>query len=355
MPSAQILNVDDYAPGRYARTRLLRQAGYTVAEAGTGADALRYISTEHPQLVLLDVNLPDIHGFEVCQQIRANPAMASTAILQISASAIQVQHQVEGLNAGADSYLVEPVDPSVLVATIRALLRARHAEEALRRSNEDLRHFAYMVSHELNEPLRMITSYSQLLGTRYHGKLDEEADEFIDFITTGTSRMKHFLGDLLKYSQAVNATRDFRSCSSEAILWAARANLEMLIKETGAEITHDTLPPVIGNETQLTHLFQNLISNALKYRRDVRPAVHIGIGDKEEMWQFAFTDNGIGIEPQYLEQIFGVFKRLHGRNIPGTGIGLALCKRIVEAHGGEIWVESTPDVGSTFFFTLPKA
>jgi signal transduction histidine kinase len=355
MPSAQILNVDDYAPGRYARTRLLKQAGYTVAEAATGAEALLYIAAERPQLVLLDVNLPDIHGFEVCQRIRANSATATTAVLQISASMIQSQHLVEGLNSGADTYLVEPVEPSVLLATVRALLRARQAEEALRRSNDDLRHFAYMVSHELNEPLRMITSYSQLLGTRYGGKLDEDADQFIDYIITGTTRMKHFLGDLLKYSQAVNANDDFRKCSTEAILWAARANLELAIQETGATITHEPLPDVLGNETQLTHVFQNLISNALKYRRDVRPEVHIGVADKDAEWEFAITDNGIGIEPQYLEQIFGIFKRLHGRNVPGTGIGLALCKRIVEAHGGQIWVESQPGAGSTFFFTLAKA
>lgn len=354
MAPPQILNVDDYAPGRYARTRLLKQAGYSVAEAGTGAEALSFVAQEHPQVVLLDVNLPDMNGFEVCQKIKSNPATASTAILQISASMIQSQHLVEGLNSGADTYLVEPVEPSVLVATVRALLRARQAEDALRRSNEDLRHFAYMVSHELNEPLRMITSYTQLLANRYHGKLDSDADEFIEYVTTGTGRMKHFLGDLLTYSQAVNSERDFRRCSAETIVRAALFNLELFIKETGAVITTDALPDVIGNETQLTHVFQNLISNSLKYRGERRPKIHIGAADNGDKWSFAITDNGMGIDEKYHEQIFTIFKRLHGRDVPGTGIGLALCKRIVETHGGAIWVESGLGVGSTFFFTLPK-
>lgn len=355
MVKTQILNVDDYAPGRYARSRILKQAGYTVAEAGTGAEALRLVNAQRPQLVLLDVNLPDISGLEVCQRIKGNAETASTAVLQVSAARIQNHHLVEGLNSGADSYLVEPVEPSVLLATVRSLLRARQAEEALRRSNDELKHFAYMVSHELNEPLRMITSYTQLLAHRYGGKLDKDADEYINYTTAGTARMKDFLGDLLTYSQAVNATHDFRPCSCETVLWAALANLHLSIEENSATITHDPLPTVLGNELQLTHLFQNLIGNAIKYRRDVPPEIHIQVEDNEHEWRFTVKDNGIGIEAQYIDQIFGIFKRLHNRSVPGTGIGLALCKRIVESHGGDLWVESEPGVGSSFFFTLPKA
>lgn len=355
MPSAQILNVDDYVPGRYARTRLLKQAGYTVAEAGTGAEALNFINREHPDVVLLDINLPDISGLEVCQKIKSEPATSNTAVLQISASMTQSHHQVEGLNSGADGYLVEPVDPSVLLATIRALLRARQAEDALRRSNDDLRHFAYMVSHEMTEPLRMITSYTQLIANRYQGRLDPDADEFLSFITSGAARMKNFLGDLLSYSHAVNAERRFHRCSTEVILAAALSNLELQIKETGANIERDPLPDVIGDDTQITHVFQNLISNALKYRREEVPTIHIGAKAEGDMCRFSISDNGVGIDPKYFEQIFTIFKRLHGRDVPGTGIGLALCKRIIEAHGGQIGVESQPDVGSKFFFTLPKA
>jgi signal transduction histidine kinase len=356
MPKAQILNVDDYAPGRYARSRILKQAGYTIAEAGTGEEALRFVNEIHPQLVVLDVNLPDINGLEVCQRIKANPDTASTAVLQVSAARIQNHHLVEGLNSGADSYLVEPVEPSVLLATVRSLLRARQAEEALRRSNEDLKHFAYMVSHELNEPLRMITSYTQLLAHRYRGKLDSDADDFINFTTAGAARMKDFLGDLLKYSQAVNVDHDFHPCSCEVVLGAALANLHVAIGEAAAEITHDPLPDVCGNELQLTHVFQNLIGNAVKYRRkDVPLQVHISSEPTNGMRMFSVADNGIGIDSQYFDQIFGIFKRLHGRDVAGTGIGLALCKRIIEAHGGEIWVESKAGTGSTFRFTLPNA
>ena len=185
-PSSQpILNVDDYTPGRYARTKLLRQAGFTVLEAATGKEALDQVSVGRPALVLLDVNLPDMSGFEVCRRIKKDPKTAATTVLHISASNVQVQHQVHGLDLGADGYLVEPIDSAVLVATVKAFLRARQAEDALRRSNEDLERFAYTVAHDLNEPLRTVTAHTQLLARRLGSSPDETNAECVRFIVEG--------------------------------------------------------------------------------------------------------------------------------------------------------------------------
>lgn len=349
-----IINVDDYYPGRYARTKVLSQAGFQVKEAGTGEEALRLASELKPELVLLDINLPDMNGFEVCRRLKSNPATAGVVVLHLTASSTSPGEMVAGLNGGADSYLTEPVEPAVLVATVRALLRARQAEEALRRSNEELQQFAYMVSHELNEPLRMVASYSQLLARRYAGKLDQTADEHIAITVSAAQRMQVFVQDVLNLMSAAAAEQVFERVSLETVLAAALIELTLIVAESGAMIAHDPLPTVKGNEAGLVRLFFNLISNSIKYRRAETPRIYISVEQRDNFWQFAFKDNGIGIEPEYWDRIFTVFKRLHGREYPGSGVGLALCKRVVEYHGGKIWLESIAGEGSTFFFTIPK-
>jgi signal transduction histidine kinase len=351
---ASILNVDDYPPGLYARSRVLKQAGFDVLEATNGSQTLKLVAQYKPAVVLLDVNLPDMHGFEVCRRIKTNPALASTTILHISASSVQEQQQVNGLNIGADAYLVEPLDPGVLVATINAFLRVRQAETALRRSNEDLERFAYRVAHELYEPLRTITMQAQLLERRLEGKLDADTLMSFEFLREGALRMRTFIDDLLGYSQATHAGIDIRSLDMETVLGEALSSLGAAIQESGAKISHDPLPAVIA-DSRIEHVLQNLISNAIKYsRKDVTPEIHVSARPEGETWQFAVSDNGVGIEPQYKQSIFQVFQRLHGRDIPGTGVGLALAQRIVDANGGKIWVESEPGVGSTFYFTIPQ-
>jgi len=354
-PATSILNVDDYAPGLYARTKILRQAGFDVLEATTGSQTLRMVSEHKPAVVLLDVNLPDIHGFEVCRRIRTNPALAATTILHISASSVQEQQQVHGLNTGADGYLIEPVDPAVLIATIRAYLRVRQAEIALRRSNEDLERFAYRVTHELNEPLRTITMHGQLLELRLAGALDAEALKSFQFMQDGVRRMRAFIDDLLRYSQSTHAGSDVRLLDLGVVLTEAIGSLGAAIEESGARITHDPLP-VLVTDSRIEHVLQNLISNAIKYsRKGVTPEIHVSAKLEDDAWVFAIRDNGMGIEPQYQQVIFQVFHRLHGKDIPGTGVGLALAQKIIETNAGKMWVESEPGVGSTFYFTIPVA
>ncbi len=249
----------------------------------------------------------------------------------------------------------------LVTAAIRDISVRKKAEvnllnkmEELNRSNEELGQFAYIASHDLQEPLRMVASYTQLLARRYKGKLDSDADEFIAFAVDGAGRMQRLIQDLLAFSRVGTKGRDLLEISSEEALQQALVNLRGAVVESGAEVTYDPLPPVLADEMQLIQLFQNLVGNAIKYQNPGIPRVHISASKNGgEKWTFSIKDNGLGIDPQYFERIFGMFQRLHKREeFAGTGIGLAICKKIVERHGGNISVESQPGHGSTFRFPL---
>ncbi|MEJ0006964.1 MAG: PAS domain S-box protein [Steroidobacteraceae bacterium] len=226
----------------------------------------------------------------------------------------------------------------------------------LKRSNDELEHFAYIASHDLQEPLRMVASYTQLLAERYKGRLDSDADEFIEFAVGGANRMQQLILDLLAYSRAGAKMGETQKISGEQALQAALANLQAAIAESGARVTHDALPDVTIDELQLTQIFQNLIGNAIKYRGQKLPRVHITcIASDAAEWIFSVRDNGLGIDSKYFEKIFVLFQRLHRREeFEGTGIGLSICKKLLERIGGRVWVASSPGEGSTFSFSVPK-
>jgi PAS domain S-box-containing protein len=256
---------------------------------------------------------------------------------------------------------LESAEGILVTAAIRDISKRKMAEadllhkvEELNRSNVELGQFAYIASHDLQEPLRMVASYTQLLSRRYKGKLDADADEFIAFAVDGAGRMQRLIQDLLAFSRVGTKGKDFLDISSEEALQRALINLRGAIEESGALITHDPLPAVLADEMQLVQLFQNLVGNAIKYQKPGTPRVHISAGKNgAKQWTFSVKDNGLGIDPQYFERIFGMFQRLHKREeFAGTGIGLAICKKIVERHGGTISVESKPGEGSTFRFAL---
>ncbi|MGC4099300.1 MAG: ATP-binding protein [Nitrospira sp.] len=228
----------------------------------------------------------------------------------------------------------------------------------LSRSNHELEQFAYVASHDLQEPLRMVSSYCELLSRRYKGKIDQDADEFIEFAVDGAKRMKDLIDDLLMYSRVGRKGKPLVLVDTDEVMRAVLANLKVAINETGASIVSKALPPVMADPVQLTQVFQNLIGNALKFRGNLGPVIQISARRSDArrdaaQWMFSIQDNGIGFEPQFQERVFEIFQRLHAREAyEGNGMGLAITKKIIERHGGTIWVESTPGAGTTFFFTL---
>jgi signal transduction histidine kinase len=396
----KILMVDDKPENLVALEAVLEDLGQELIKAQSGKEALRACLEHDFAVILLDVKMPDMDGFETAAMIRERDRSCDTPIIFLTALKNE-EHLFRGYYMGAVDYLYKPIVPEVLRSKVsvfvdlsknavllkkqalvlreknsqleREVAERHKAEEEIRRMNSDLerrvqertieltrtndelRQFAYVASHDLQEPLRTIGSYTQLLERRYKGKIDKDADDFIHYIVSGVARMHTLLNDMLAYSRVSQTenTRAFASTSCEVILKSVLMNLEASIKESGAEVTHDPLPSVMGDEILIGQVLQNLIGNAIKYRSQAPPRIHIGAREDAGDWIFSVKDNGIGIDPQYHDRVFGIFKRLHGRELPGTGVGLAICKRIVERHGGRIWVESEVGQGATFFFTLP--
>jgi signal transduction histidine kinase len=263
---------------------------------------------------------------------------------------------------GNVTLLERPVRPDTIRSSVRAALRARHRQyemrfhqEKLTHANRDLEQFAHSASHDLREPLRTVSIYSEILADRYRSKFDDDGLLLLGYLRSGAVRMEMLIRDLLAYTQAAAIEEETQprveACEQLEI---ALENLTEAINSSGASVTHDNLPAVAMKGVHLQQIFQNLLGNAIKYRRDEKPEMHVSAAIDDGYWRFSVSDNGIGIEPQFRELIFGIFKRLHGSDkFSGTGIGLAICKRIMERYGGRIWVESEFGKGSTFFFTVP--
>jgi signal transduction histidine kinase len=425
-----ILVVED-SPTQAEHLRGLLQAdGFEVRLAANGREALHAISLHAPDLVVTDVVMPDIDGYELCRRLKANHATRRIPLVLFT-ERNEPRDIVRGLLDGADNFILKstaeevllqrlrriaeqlehrdqgmptveivvriddrdiPISPDkqqifeLLIASVEEASRVQeqlreaqrqlreHAEELerrvqqrtgeltktleeLRRSNEELERFAYVASHDLQEPLRMVSSFSQLLRHRYHDRLDRDGQEFIDFAVDGATRMQRLIDDLLAYSRVSTKAAPIVASDSAAALEEARSNLQFVILESNGIVTNDVLPPVLADPAQLVRLFQNLLGNALKFRRPQEPPrVHVSARRQGTLWEFCVSDNGIGIAPELQSRLFTIFQRLHTREeFAGTGIGLAICKRIVERHGGTIRLESEPGKGTRFLFTLPDA
>lgn len=397
----KILLVDDKPENIVALEAVLEDLGEQLVKAYSGKEALRACLEHDFAVVLLDVRMPDMDGFETAALIRDRNVSRCTPIIFLTALKSE-EHLFRGYHMGAVDYLSKPIIPEVLrskvavfvdlsrknvllqqqaaalsgknaeleqqiaerlraeehIRRLNAELEARVADrtEELSRMNDELRQFAYVASHDLQEPLRTVASYAQLLARRYKGRLDQDADDFIQFMVGGVTRMHTLLNDMLAYSRVTDTYgRPLESASLDAVLNTALLNMDTAIGESGTIVSHDSLPVVTCDEVQISQVFQNLISNAIRYRSEAPPEITITAEASASEWMVSVRDNGIGIDPAYQERIFGIFKRLHGRELPGTGMGLAICKRVIERHGGRIWVESVPGHGSNFRFTLPAA
>lgn len=287
---------------------------------------------------------------------------AAIAIPALLGSLLLAGERAQWFDSGTGEAVVALLTMITLMAIIWwaaiPLNRTGHALEErtgeLARSNTDLEHFAYLASHDLQEPLRMVSGYTQLLAKRYKGKLDSDADEFIAFAVDGANRMRALIDDLLSYSRVGSRGKDLRPVAARDAADNALRNLQSQVERSGARIVIDELPTISADQVQLELLFQNLMGNAMKFHGAEPPRVHLTAGLVGDAWTFTVRDNGIGIDPAHNEKLFKMFQRLHSREeYPGTGMGLAICRRIVERHGGRIWVESAPGKGSAFKFTVP--
>ncbi|NER33894.1 MAG: response regulator [Oscillatoria sp. SIO1A7] len=375
---SEILVVDDTPENLRLLSLMLANVGYEVRLAINGKMALKVALSHPPQLILLDIMMPDISGYEVCEKLKDSETTREIPVIFLSALDA-VMDKVRAFQVGAADYITKPFQVEEVLARIDHQItivcqqkkitnqneklqeqnrQLQNLNEELRRSNVDLEQFAYTASHDLQSPLQAIIGNADLLSWKYESSLEADAIHYIDEIVGASMRMKQLIQDLLAYSRVGTGNLELQPIDCQIVLKEAMANLRERICSSGADISHDRLPTVMGNKTQLIQVFQNLISNAIKFRRkEVCPKIQItaeALTETEE-WLIGVRDNGIGIKPQNRDRIFEVFQRLHQSDeYPGSGIGMAICKKIVERHGGRIWVESQFGIGTTFYFTLSE-
>jgi signal transduction histidine kinase len=355
----RVLVVEDNPADIELIFRTLRTGGFDpdADVAQTAEDFSDRVEKNSYDVVLADYSLPAWNGMETVDVLRRKGLDIPVVLVSGSLGELKA---VECIKGGIADYVLKDHLPRLSQAVRRALrekrLREEHrkSQEELARSNRDLEQFAYVASHDLQEPLRMVATYTQLLAERYQGKLDVNADKYIHYAVDGALRMQTLVQDLLAFSRVGRQGNDFKLVDCNEIVQAALKNLHASIHESGAEIVCGDLPLLVGDSSQLAQLLQNLIGNAIKFRGSERPMIRVNAEQQGRDWVFSVADNGIGIAEEYADVVFVIFKRLHGREeYPGSGIGLAICKKIVEQHGGRIWVESQLGRGSSFKFTLP--
>ncbi|MEZ2248552.1 MULTISPECIES: ATP-binding protein [unclassified Microcoleus] len=417
-----ILVVDDTPENLRLLSTMLSQRGYVPRCVINGQMALRACNSNPPDLILLDIMMPEMNGYEVCQHLKNDAITRDIPVIFISAKD-EVFDKVNAFAVGGVDYISKPFQFEEVLVRIESHLTLRNLQKQLKeqnvllqeeissrlaveevlheknqilqqeistrcavektlqeqnlllqkeignrqrvesallksnqelaRSNAELEQFAYVASHDLQAPLATIASYAQLLEKRYQEQLDSQANKFIGNIVQGCTRMQALIDDLLEYSRVGRSQKPFKPTNCNQLLEQALANLQGVIRDTQAVVSYGELPVVNGEISQLVQLFQNLVGNAIKYRKNEPPAISISVCKQHDHWLFSVADNGIGIARQHQERIFQIFQRLHTqKEYSGTGIGLAICQKIVELHGGRIWVNSEPGQGSTFYFTL---
>jgi two-component system, sensor histidine kinase and response regulator len=403
---ASILIVDDEPMNLLALEAILEPLGQEIVKAASGEEALRAVLSADYAVILMDARMPGMDGFEAATLIRNRDRSRNVPIIFLTANTT-AQQAFRGYAVGAVDYLFKPFDPDILRTKtqvfvdlfrqqeqirrqaellerarldlerrveerttelrkanerLRAEIRDREAVERelaarareLARSNSDLEQFAYAASHDLQAPLRIVASYVQLLARKYSGRLEGEAHTYIDHAVSGVTRMQELIRDLLEYSRAGRMSEGETADLAVAVREATE-NLRIVLDEAEAQVDVSSLPVVAAGGVPMRQLFQNLIGNAVKFRGERPLRIEVAAERLEESWLVRVRDNGIGVDGRHKDRIFAIFQRLHPPDrYPGTGIGLAICKKIVESHGGRIWVESEPGDGATFYFTVPS-
>jgi len=361
MGGLQVLLIEDSATSRVLVQGFLQAAGVTtfVAEDGTTGTAM--LREHRPDVVVLDVVLPDADGVELCRQWHKDPDLKDVPVLLISGERLADEDRAAGLRSGAMGYLLKPFSDVELLAQVHLLyqlgqthrqLKDRNAE--LERSNRELEEFAHIVSHDLKEPLRTVTGHCRMLTKCLLSRLDEQSEAFLAAIAGGAERMQKLIDDLLAYSRVGRTDRPFESVDLNDLLARVLANLDAAVTESGATVRIDELPVVWANRLLLGQLFQNLASNALKFRSERPPVLDVTAEPAGDLVKITVADNGIGIDHRHFEWIFGIFQQAPTeKKYPGTGMGLALCRKIVAYHGGRLWLESELGEGTRFHVELP--
>lgn len=359
-----MLIVDDNESGRQRLCDILKEEGFVAVGCGSATGELEQIWQRGFDVAVVDLRLPDLSDDQLLERLHDLDPEIRVIIYTAAASYDSIK---EAINLGVFAYIEKSSDPSELLRHVHRACRERAGSSAasleeavsqrtdeLARSNRELEDFASIVAHDLRSPLLTISGYCQILREDFQQQLGEEADEYLDHIRAGVSRMNRLIEDLLDYSRLGRSEEPCQPVDLESVLVQAKANLQGAIEDSMAEIHAEPLPTVPANQIQLVQLLQNLIGNAIKFRQKADPVIQVSAHRDGQQWRFTVEDNGIGIDPQHFERVFKVFQRLHGKTYDGTGIGLAICKKIVERHGGTIWVESELGRGAAFSFTLPS-
>jgi len=362
--SRRILIIDDNEVDRQLYRRLLNQDPeheYEIIEAVYGDEGLEICRNQEPDCVLLDYHLPDFDGLEFLADLNGMDQENRIAVVMLTGTGNEAI-AVDAMKSGAQDYLVKgefsrndflrAVDNAIEKMSLMQALEEHRKQ--LARSNEELAEFAFTASHDLQAPLRRTKTFCKMLEDKLGGQLDEETQEYMNCIVHCTEQMQALVSGLLEYGRVGTSKRAFALTESAEVVGEAVSNLDDVIKEGGARVKCDDLPPVMADRVQMIQLFQNLINNAVKYHGNKVPKVRVGASIEDGFAKFTVQDNGIGIESKYADQVFTIFKRLHGDDVySGSGIGLATCKKIVERHGGKIWFDSEPGEGTVFCFTIP--
>jgi light-regulated signal transduction histidine kinase (bacteriophytochrome) len=357
-PTRVLIVEDDFLVREMIKGQLNKLHYTVVGETSSGSEVHRLIEIQRPDVILMDIKMPEMDGIQATAQIQERHPTPVVILSAYDTSELVGRASA----AGAGAYLVKPPSVGELERAIRVAiarfadtLELRRLNEELRARNEELDTFASIVAHDLQEPLRTIKGYLQLLTRQCGPALDERGEEYIHWVNDGADRMHAMIQGLLTFARVGTRGRTRQPVDCEALLERVLGDLRATIRAQEAVITHTPLPTILADEAQLEQVFQNLISNALKFHGETTPRIRIGARDDDRAWAFFVQDNGIGMDLEHTARIFEIFQRLHTEEeYPGTGIGLAVCKRIIDRHGGRIWVDSAPGAGATFHFTLPK-